>query len=515
MAKAYYEHHGDLDIPSTFKTINGYEEVKETKGTEKVFDLGRWISKQRYGNIENEVYNLSDIQRELLNNIEMIWDLNEYRWNKRYNLAKAYYEHHGHLDIPSTFKTINGYEEVQNGEFGIPLGQWILNQRAAYNRIKFSRLDKERIEKLNAIEMVWDTNEYRWDKRYNLVKVYYEHYGNLDIKVRFKTKNGYEEDEKGDNIGQWMDTQIRKYRGNIKGILTDEQLSLLEILEICWFKENDERYQKELITSNNKHKKQIEIYNRFRTYLNKISDDINMPTKEEMSQGWINQLDKIDKEKDKPKVTSLEEAIDETIKDYGYDKLTDRVKQLIYCIILHIESMDQDEYAYKAFTEENGARDYIKSKGKKELIEEIKQSLNLNNEIIDNETNIYQQYANNYYDKKCNKEKVTSLEEAINETIKDYEYEKNSDRIELLIYCIISHIDRMDQYEDAYLAFTEKNGARDYIKSKGKKELIEEIKQSLNLNNENIDNETNIYQQYANDYYIKKYSKELPLKKKF
>ena len=39
-----------------------------------------------------------------------------------YNLAKAYYEHHGNLEIPARFKTINGYEYDENG---INLGYWI------------------------------------------------------------------------------------------------------------------------------------------------------------------------------------------------------------------------------------------------------------------------------------------------------------------------------------------------------------------------------------------------------
>ena len=43
-----------------------------------------------------------------------------------YELAKAYYEHHGNLEIPMKFKTINGYEPEENG---VNLGTWIYTQR--------------------------------------------------------------------------------------------------------------------------------------------------------------------------------------------------------------------------------------------------------------------------------------------------------------------------------------------------------------------------------------------------
>ena len=66
----------------------------------------------------------------------MIFNIHDSKWMKNYNLAKAYYEHHGNLEMPESFKTLNGYEYDENG---IALGEWISNQRKAY---------KEKVEKL-------------------------------------------------------------------------------------------------------------------------------------------------------------------------------------------------------------------------------------------------------------------------------------------------------------------------------------------------------------------------------
>ena len=59
----------------------------------------------------------------------MTFDPRDTIWNKKYNLAKAYYEHYGNSEIPAGYKTINGYEPDENG---IALGNWLTNQKSAY-----------------------------------------------------------------------------------------------------------------------------------------------------------------------------------------------------------------------------------------------------------------------------------------------------------------------------------------------------------------------------------------------
>ena len=128
---------------------------------------------------------------------------NKKEWEQKYELAKVYYEYHGDLEIPRKFRTINGYEYDENG---VRLGEWLGEQRR-YS--KKNKLTGERYQKLILIGMSFKIkdNESEWEQKYELAKVYYEHHGDLEMPVRFKTINGYEYDENGVAIGQWLFSQ--------------------------------------------------------------------------------------------------------------------------------------------------------------------------------------------------------------------------------------------------------------------------------------------------------------------
>ena len=141
LAKKYYEHYGNLDIPIKFKTINGIDY------DENGIALGIWISTQRQTKDR-----LTNFQIDLLENIGMKWNVSDENWNIRYELAKKYYEHYGNLDIPQKFKTINGIDYDENG---IALGVWISVQRTAYKGHGSSRLTNSQIELLESIGMIF------------------------------------------------------------------------------------------------------------------------------------------------------------------------------------------------------------------------------------------------------------------------------------------------------------------------------------------------------------------------
>ena len=287
LAKAYYEHHNNLEIPVRFKTKNGYEE------DENGVSLGRWIKTQRkaYKGIGHR--KLTKEQIELLNQIGMRWASvdNMQEWMEKYNLAKSYYEYHNNLEIPARFKTKNGYEYDENG---VSLGNWISNQRRAYKGMGTSKLTKEQIELLNQIGMRWANvdNMQEWMEKYNLAKAYYEHHNNLEIPVRFKTKNGYEEDENGVSLGRWISNQRRAYKGMGASKITKEQIELLEKIGIIWFREDiDNKLQKEEITGKNKIKKQTELKNRLYSLLNEYTEE-SLPDKTEINTDFMNKLNR-------------------------------------------------------------------------------------------------------------------------------------------------------------------------------------------------------------------------------
>ena len=225
LAKVYYEHNGDLEIPSKFRTINGYE------FNENGVHLGEWIKTQRraYNETGNGIISPDRIQ--LLNEIGMIWNTDDYSWMRMYELAKAYYEHHGNLKIFSNFKTINGYEPDENG---VALGTWISIQRTAYRKKGNRIISPDRIQLLNEIGMIWNIVDYSWMRMYKLAKAYYEHHGNLKISHSFKTINGYEFNENGVRLGQWISTQRNAYNKKGNGVISPDKIQLLNEIGMIW-----------------------------------------------------------------------------------------------------------------------------------------------------------------------------------------------------------------------------------------------------------------------------------------
>ena len=227
LAKAYYEHHGNLKIFSNFKTINGYEP------DENGVALGIWISIQRTAYRKKGDRIISPDRIQLLNEIGMIWNIVDYSWMRMYELAKAYYEHHGNLKISHSFKTINGYEFNENG---VRLGQWISNQRNAYNKKGNGVISPDKIQLLNEIGMIWHIRivNHSWMGMYKLAKVYYEHNGDLEIPPKFRTINGYEFNENGVYLGQWIVWQRKAYYKKENSIISLDRIQLLNEIGMIW-----------------------------------------------------------------------------------------------------------------------------------------------------------------------------------------------------------------------------------------------------------------------------------------
>ena len=284
LAKSYYENYGNLEVSVNFKTVNGYDY------DENGVALGMWVANQRQAYKCNVVNKISEWQIEQLKQIGMRFETKnrEEEWNKKYELARLYYEHHGNLEIPQFFKTLNGYEYDENG---FEIGNWLRNQRQAY---KENRMSKKRIILFKKIGMRFETKniEEEWNKKYKLAKAYYEHYGDLEIPIKFKTINGYEYDENGISLGMWISTQKQSFKGQTNNKLDEKQIKLLNQIGMKWFSDNiDVKFQKAEINEKNINRKKIELYNRFIGYLSKYKTN-ELPSKEEISSEFINELNR-------------------------------------------------------------------------------------------------------------------------------------------------------------------------------------------------------------------------------
>ena len=286
LAKAYFEHNGNLEIPCSYKTLNGYEYVEEG------IALGAWLNTQRKAYKGQGSNKITEQQIKLLEEIGMRFETrdNNEEWNKKYKLAKAYFEHNGNLEIPIDYKTLNGYEYTEEG---IALGAWLNTQRQAYKGHGNFKITDEQIKLLEEIGMRFKTrdNNEEWNKKYELAKVYFEHNGNLEIPYSYKTLNGYEYADGGISLGIWLHTQRKAYKGQDANKITETQIKLLEEIRIKWFLKvgTDKKSQEEVITEKNSKRKQIEMLNRVRSYLNTL-DESEVLSKEEINQGMMDVL---------------------------------------------------------------------------------------------------------------------------------------------------------------------------------------------------------------------------------
>ena len=229
LAVIYYEHYGDLEVPGLFKTNDGY--TYDENG--KIY-LGKWIQRQKEAYKKNK---LSEDRIKLLKQIEIRFgDKNDLRWNEMYGYAKIYYEYHGDLKVPYDFKTNDGYTYDENGK--INLGRWNQNQRETYKK---NKLSEDRIVLLQQIEMQFeDKNEFRWNMMYEYAKIYYEHYGDLEVPGLFKTNDGYTYDKNGKiYLGKWIQNQRETYK---KNKLSEDRIVLLQQIEMQFEDKNEFRW---------------------------------------------------------------------------------------------------------------------------------------------------------------------------------------------------------------------------------------------------------------------------------
>ena len=127
--RAYFEQHGDIDVPQDYVTSDGLK-------------LGRFVKNMRFHRDTKYRRCLTPERLRLLDEMGMIWDVDAYRWEQNYRAAETYRREHGDLRPAKRYVTPDG----------VRLGVWLAYQREKYGR---GELDKEKTARLNAIGMVW------------------------------------------------------------------------------------------------------------------------------------------------------------------------------------------------------------------------------------------------------------------------------------------------------------------------------------------------------------------------
>lgn len=215
LALAYKTEHGDLEIPSVYKTADGVW-------------LGSWVNRQRQA-LNSGSSALSSERRKLLRTLfkgerrpsDPAADhgtVREANWERNFRSAARYARKYKHLLVPASYVDSDG----------VRLGVWISNLRAARkNRPDSYQVTPAHIKKLNSIGMVWDARDAKWGTAYQQAKAYYKAHGNLHAAANYKS------DETGFCLGDWL-RRMREWDITHDPKLTPERRAMLDKIEMEW-----------------------------------------------------------------------------------------------------------------------------------------------------------------------------------------------------------------------------------------------------------------------------------------
>lgn len=215
LALSYKTEHGDLEIPSVYKTADGVW-------------LGSWVSRQRQA-LNSGSSALSSERRKLLRTLfkgerrpsDPAADhgtVREANWERNFRSAARYARKYKHLLVPASYVDSDG----------VRLGVWISNLRAARkNRPDSYQVTPAHIKKLNSIGMVWDARDAKWGTAYQQAKAYYKAHGNLHAAANYKS------DETGFCLGDWL-RRMREWDTTHDPKLTPERRAMLDKIGMEW-----------------------------------------------------------------------------------------------------------------------------------------------------------------------------------------------------------------------------------------------------------------------------------------
>lgn len=183
--KAYRERFGHCEVPAKWP---------ENKS------LGGWVSTQRLNK-----HMLSDVQIEKLDALGFNWNIDDERWNQRYEELLAYRAEKGNCRVPEHYAP------------NPALGLWVANTRR-----RGDRLTKRQMRKLEKIGFVWDPFDEIWEANFKALEDYIKRYGDALVPSRWEEMPG---------LGVWVAEQRQMLK---KGKLRPERKARLDELGFVW-----------------------------------------------------------------------------------------------------------------------------------------------------------------------------------------------------------------------------------------------------------------------------------------
>lgn len=204
----YKKENGNLDIPARYRTEDGVV-------------LGPFLANLRQARAKGSRSSFLTPERiGQLDELGMVWEARDYRWEMNYQACEAYYREFGNLNIPADYVS----------EDGLRIGTWLRRQRRLYNGTGAGApLTQEQIRQLEAIGMSWqDTYAVQWEYGYSRAKQYYTVHGDLNVPGTYV-------DEEGFALGRWVRRHNEKRANGTSAIkLTPERRQRMEAIGMVW-----------------------------------------------------------------------------------------------------------------------------------------------------------------------------------------------------------------------------------------------------------------------------------------
>ncbi len=165
-------------------------------------ELAKWVKNQR--NLYKKDV-LPQERIEALNSLGFLWVVFESTWLEMYQELVGFYKEFGHCLVPKN------YENKK-------LVWWVGTQRNVY---KNKSLSQEKIDKLNAIEFVWDARVFIWQEMFQRLLELHKKIGHCLVPKNYENKQ----------LALWVGSQRKAFK---KGILSQKRIDLLNSIGFVW-----------------------------------------------------------------------------------------------------------------------------------------------------------------------------------------------------------------------------------------------------------------------------------------
>jgi hypothetical protein len=189
VVQRFYNTHGHIDVPPDLRA--------EKPGGGQGTLVRPWLNNQRRRLQRGAT---TKQQKESLDAVGFIWDVEEAEWMKKYRLACRFQEEHGHLAVTKV--------HVRENRDWAPLPSWLRTQtrlRAA------QRLSDTRIKLLDLIGMPWVERagrEHQWEQRLQQVNDFRHMHGHTKIMAQLNRTTDARKREELKKLAAWLNDQL-------------------------------------------------------------------------------------------------------------------------------------------------------------------------------------------------------------------------------------------------------------------------------------------------------------------